>query len=333
MTVTLRCGAEQLTASWQSLRRAWSETSHRMRLLRDDPDSAREEFAAQLDESDRGFAFTHRFDPQQDVAAPYIATGARPRVAVLREQGVNSQVEMAAVLDRAGFEPHDIHMTDILSGRRQLAEFRGLVACGGFSYGDVLGAGEGWAKSILFHADARREFETFFARTDTFTLGVCNGCQMLSALKALIPGTGHWPRFVRNRGEQFEGRFSLVEILDSPAVLLDGMAGSRFAVAVAHGEGRAEFADSGQIGRLSGAGQVAFRYIDTQGRVASAYPANPNGSPQGIAAITNADGRVLLTMPHPERSWRVAQNSWHPPATGEFSGWMRLFRNARRWVG
>jgi len=246
---------------------------------------------------------------------------------------VNSQVEMAAVLDRAGFEPHDIHMTDILSGRRQLAEFRGLVACGGFSYGDVLGAGEGWAKSILFHADARREFETFFARTDTFTLGVCNGCQMLSALKALIPGTGHWPRFVRNRGEQFEGRFSLVEILDSPAVLLDGMAGSRFAVAVAHGEGRAEFADSGQIGRLSGAGQVAFRYIDTQGRVASAYPANPNGSPQGIAAITNADGRVLLTMPHPERSWRVAQNSWHPPATGEFSGWMRLFRNARRWVG
>jgi phosphoribosylformylglycinamidine synthase len=333
MTVTFACGAEQVTASWQSLRRAWSETSHRMRLLRDDPDSAREEFAALLDESDPGLAFAYRFDPQQDVAAPYIATGARPRVAVLREQGVNSQVEMAAVLDRAGFEPHDIHMTDILSGRRSLAGFRGLIACGGFSYGDVLGAGEGWAKSILFHAEARREFETFFARADTFTLGVCNGCQMLSALKTLIPGTAHWPRFVRNRGEQFEGRFSLVEILDSPSVLLDGMAGSRFAVAVAHGEGRAEFADAGQIGRLGAAGQVAFRFVDSRGRVASAYPANPNGSPQGIAAVTSTDGRVLVTMPHPERSWRVAQNSWHPPANGEFSGWMRLFRNARRWVG
>ena len=333
LRVSIRHGDSVLDLGWSDLRRAWSETSHRMRLLRDDPDSAREEFAAQLDETDPGQSFLFTFDAQQDVAAPYIATGKRPRVAVLREQGVNSQVEMAAVLDRAGFEPHDIHMTDILSGRRSLDEFRGLIACGGFSYGDVLGAGEGWAKSILFHADARREFTSFFERADTFTLGVCNGCQMLSALKSLIPGTAHWPRFIRNRGEQFEGRFSLVEILESPSVLLEGMAGSRFAVAVSHGEGRAEFADAGQIGRLQSANQVAFSYVDHRGGVASQYPANPNGSPQGIAAVTSDDGRVLITMPHPERSWRVAQNSWHPPVEGEFSGWMRLFRNARRFVG
>jgi phosphoribosylformylglycinamidine synthase len=333
MSLTLRCGDEHYSASWQDLRRAWSETSHRMRLLRDDPASAREEFAAQLDEGDPGLRFQLAFEAQEDIAAPYIATGARPRVAVLREQGVNSQIEMAAVLDRAGFEAHDIHMSDLLSGSRRLAEFRGLVACGGFSYGDVLGAGEGWAKSILFHEAARREFVDFFERLDTFTLGVCNGCQMLSALKPLIPGTEHWPRFVRNRGEQFEGRFSLVEILDSPSVLLADMAGSRLAVAVAHGEGRAEFADAGQIDRLGAAGQVAFRYIDNRGHTARTYPANPNGSPQGIAAVTSRDGRVLVTMPHPERSWRVAQNSWHPEEAGEFSGWMRLFRNARRWVG
>jgi phosphoribosylformylglycinamidine synthase len=246
---------------------------------------------------------------------------------------VNSQVEMAAVLERAGFEPHDVHMTDILSGARQLAEFRGLIACGGFSYGDVLGAGEGWAKSILFNARARAEFEAYFQRQDSFTLGVCNGCQMLAVLQPLIPGTAHWPRFLRNRGEQFEGRFSLVEILDSPSVLLAGMAGSRLAVAVSHGEGRAQFRDAGQQQALQAAGQVAFRYVDNLGQVATRYPANPNGSPEGIAAVTSTDGRVLVTMPHPERSWRVAQNSWHPPAQGEFTGWMRLFRNARVWVG
>jgi phosphoribosylformylglycinamidine synthase len=251
---------------------------------------------------------------------------------VLREQGVNSQVEMAAVLDRAGFEPHDLHMSDVLSGQRGLGEFRGLVACGGFSYGDVLGAGEGWAKSILFHSATRDEFTRFFARPDTFTLGVCNGCQMLAALKALVPGAEHWPRFIRNRVEQFEGRFSLVEILPSPAALLEGMVGSRLPVAVAHGEGRAEFATATAAAELAAKRQVAFRYVDTHGRVATTYPANPNGSPQGIAAITSADGRVLLTMPHPERSWRVAQNSWNPAVAGEFSGWMRLFRNARRFV-
>ena len=332
MRLRIACGKEVFSASWLELRRAWSETSHQMRLLRDDPDSAREEFAAQLDTTDPGQSLIHTFDVQDDISAPYVNRGARPRIAVLREQGVNSQVEMAAVLDRAGFEPHDVHMSDILSGQRSLADFRGLVACGGFSYGDVLGAGEGWAKSILFHARTRDEFTQFFERPESFTLGVCNGCQMLAALKSLVPGAGHWPRFVRNRGEQFEGRFSLVEILDSPAALLEGMAGSRLPIAVAHGEGRAEFVSDAAAKELAAAGQVAFRYVDNHGRVASTYPANPNGSPQGIAAVTSADGRVLLTMPHPERSWRVAQNSWYPAATGEFTGWMRLFRNARRFV-
>jgi phosphoribosylformylglycinamidine synthase len=333
MQLAFRCGDQRFEAGWGELRRAWSETSHRMRLLRDEPQCAREEFAAQLDEADPGLRVQLSFDPQADVAAPYIARGARPKVAVLREQGVNSQVEMAAVLERSGFEAHDIHMTDLLGGTRDLAEFRGLVACGGFSYGDVLGAGEGWAKSILFHARTRAVFESFFARPDTFSLGVCNGCQMMAALKELIPGTAHWPRFVRNRIEQFEGRFSLVEILPSAAVLLDGMAGSVLPVAVAHGEGRAEFRDAGQLAALADAGQVAFRFVDGRGRQAERYPANPNGSPLGIAAVTNDDGRVLLTMPHPERSWRVAQNSWHPRVAGEFSGWMRLFRNARRFAG
>jgi phosphoribosylformylglycinamidine synthase len=251
---------------------------------------------------------------------------------VLREQGVNSQVEMAAALDLAGFEPHDIHMSDVLAGGRSLQEFRGLIACGGFSYGDVLGAGEGWAKSILFHSRARDEFARFFERLDTFTLGVCNGCQMMSALKSLVPGTDHWPRFVRNRGEQFEGRFSLVEILPSASVLLAGMAGSRLPIAVAHGEGRAEFATAQDELALAATKQVAFRYVNGRGEVARTYPANPNGSPEGIAAVTSQDGRVLLTMPHPERSFRVAQNSWYPETAGEFSGWMRLFRNARLWV-
>jgi phosphoribosylformylglycinamidine synthase len=331
--ISFRCGTERWRSDWQTLRRAWSETSHRMRLLRDDPQSAREEFAAQLAFGEGALVEQLAFEAEDDVAAPYIATGARPPVAVLREQGVNSQVEMAAVLHRAGFEAHDVHMTDILAGRRSLAEFRGLVACGGFSYGDVLGAGEGWAKSILFHPGARAQFEAFFAREDTFTLGVCNGCQMLAALKDLIPGTNHWPRFVRNRGEQFEGRFTLVEIQESPAVLLQGMAGTRLPVAVAHGEGRAEFADEAETKAFGASGLTSFRYVEGGGGIATTYPANPNGSPQGIASICNADGRVLLTMPHPERSWRRAQNSWLPRQDGEFSGWMRVFRNARRWVG
>ena len=325
-------GREQLVLDWADARRAWSETSHRMRLLRDEPACAREEFAAQLDVADPGLHVQLAFDPGQDVAAPFILRAARPAVAVLREQGVNSQVEMAAALHLAGFTAHDVHMSDLLDGTRKLGEFRGLVACGGFSYGDVLGAGEGWAKSILLHGRVREEFQRFFERGDTFTLGVCNGCQMMAALKQLVPGAAHWPRFVRNRGEQFEARFSQVEILDSPAVLLAGMTGSRLPIAVAHGEGRAEFASDEQQRELVTTGQVAFRYVDNRGAVADTYPANPNGSPLGIAAVTSRDGRVLITMPHPERSFRLAQNSWHPPMSGEFSGWMRMFRNARVWV-
>jgi phosphoribosylformylglycinamidine synthase len=334
LTLSMRAGSATLSLDWVEARRAWSETSNRMRLLRDEPQSAREEFAAQLDTGDPGLHVALGFDPQQDVAAPYVNVGARPKVAVLREQGVNSQVEMGAVLDMAGFEPHDVHMTDLLDAGRNLSGFRGLVACGGFSYGDVLGAGEGWAKSILFHPRTREEFVRYFERPDTFTLGVCNGCQMMAALKELVPGTAHWPRFVRNRIEQFEGRFSLVEILDSPAVLLAGMAGSRLPIAVAHGEGRAEFATEAARRELLASRQLAFRYVNGHGQVADTYPANPNGSPDGIAAVTSSDGRVLVTMPHPERSFRISQQSWYPPdAHGEYSGWMRMFRNARVWVG
>jgi phosphoribosylformylglycinamidine synthase len=332
LQLSFQGAGETLVLDWAQARKAWSETSYRMRALRDEPECADEEFKAVLDGSDPGLQVQLAFDPEQDVAAPFIG-GARPKVAVLREQGVNSQVEMAAALDLAGFETHDIHMSDILSGSRSLEEFRGLIACGGFSYGDVLGAGEGWAKSILFHTRARDEFTAFFERGNTFTLGVCNGCQMMAALRSLVPGTEHWPRFVRNRGEQFEGRFSLVEILESPSVLLAGMAGSRLPIAVAHGEGRAEFAMDAARTQLAAAQQIAFRYVNNGGGVATAYPANPNGSPDGIAAVTSRDGRVLITMPHPERSFRVAQNSWHPQTQAEFSGWMRMFRNARLWVG
>jgi phosphoribosylformylglycinamidine synthase len=272
------------------------------------------------------------FDPNEDGGAPFVHK-ARPRVAVLREQVVNSQVEMAAVFERAGFEAHDVHMSDVLGGRARLDGFKGLVACGGFSYGDVLGAGEGWAKSILYHAGAREQFQRFFERLDTFSLGVCNGCQMFAALKEIVPGAASWPRFVRNRGEQFEGRFSLVQLAPSPSIFLAGMDGSMLPIAVAHGEGRAEFATAAAAQAFSGSGLVAARYIEGDRSIATNYPANPNGSPFGIAAISNEDGRVTLTMPHPERSFRYAQNSWRPDGAGEYSGWYRMFGNARRWVG
>ena len=316
-----------------TLRQAWSETSFRMRELRDDPACAREEYAALADADDPGLSAALSFDPAEDVAAPFIARGLRPPVAILREQGVNSQVEMAAAFERAGFAPDDVHMTDVLAGRVRLADYPLLVACGGFSYGDVLGAGEGWAKSILFNPRAREEFAAFFARRDTLTLGVCNGCQMLAALRELIPGTGHWPRFRRNRSEQFEGRLSMVEVLPSASPLLAGMAGSRLPVAVAHGEGRAEFGVAADQAALEAARGVAIRYIDSRGRLATSYPANPNGSPAGIAGITSGDGRVTLTMPHPERVFRTVQNSWRAPEWGEDGGWMRLFRNARVALG
>jgi len=316
-----------------ALRRAWSETSFRMVELRDNPECAREQFAAALEPDDPGLNVRLTFEPQQDIAAPYISKGARPKVAILREQGVNSHVEMAAAFHRAGFVAYDVHMTDLFERRLSLDDFRGLVVCGGFSYGDVLGAGEGWAKSILFHSRLRDEFSEYFARPDTFSLGVCNGCQMMSRLSEIIPGTQHWPRFVRNRSEQFEGRLSLVEIVESPSLFFAGMAGSRLPIAVAHGEGRAEFADGGALDALVRERLLSARFVDNDGRPAERYPANPNGSPRGLTGITTPDGRVTLLMPHPERVFRTAQNSWHPDEWGEDSPWMRIWRNARVWVG
>jgi phosphoribosylformylglycinamidine synthase len=322
-----------LDESLLELRRVWSETGYRLRELRDDPECAREEFAALADADDPGLSARLSYDPDADVAAPYVARGARPRVAILREQGVNSQLEMAAAFARAGFTADDVHMTDVLAGRVTLADYPLLVACGGFSYGDVLGAGEGWAKSILFNPRAREQFARFFARGDTLTLGVCNGCQMLAALAELIPGSGHWPRFKRNRSEQFEGRLSLVEVLATRSPLLAGMAGSVLPIAVAHGEGRASFARAPDLAALERAAAIALRFVDHRGHAAASYPANPNGSPAGIAGVTSEDGRVTLTMPHPERVFRAAQHSWRPRDWHEDGGWMRLFRNARIALG
>ncbi|HLQ11617.1 MAG TPA: phosphoribosylformylglycinamidine synthase [Steroidobacteraceae bacterium] len=326
-------GAETLDEPWAELRRAWSETSWQMRRLRDDPDCADEENAAALDSTAPGLRWQLSFNPQEDLAAPFVARGALPPIAVLREQGVNSQVEMAAVLARAGFEPHDVHMSDLLSGREGLDGYRGLVACGGFSYGDVLGAGGGWARSVLFHEPTRQTFAEFFARTDTFTLGVCNGCQMLALLRELIPGAQAWPRFLRNRSEQFEARLGLVEILESPSVLFAGMQGSVLPIAVSHGEGRAVFTSDADQQACTRQQLLAIRHSDGRGNAARLYPANPNGSPAGIAALTTPDGRVTVMMPHPERVFRSVQNSWSPADAGEDSGWMRMFRNARVWIG
>ena len=324
-------GRMLIDADRVALRTLWSETTWRMQRLRDEPACADEERDARVDEDDPGLAWRLSFDPDEDIAAPFIARGARPRVAVLREQGVNSQVEMASAFDRAGFTSVDVHMTDIIDAGGTLDGFHGLVACGGFSYGDVLGAGEGWAKSILFHPRTRLLFESWFARADRFTLGVCNGCQMLAALAELIPGASHWPRFRRNRSEQFEGRLSMVEILPTKSLFLAGMAGSQLPIAVAHGEGRAEFASPAH--EAAADAQVALRFVDNRGRVATRYPANPNGSPGGAAGYASDDGRVTILMPHPERVYRAVQNSWRPANAGEDSGWMRIFRNARAWVG
>jgi phosphoribosylformylglycinamidine synthase len=255
----------------------------------------------------------------------------RPRIAILREQGVNGQVEMAAAFHRAGFECFDVHMTDVIDGVETLRDVKGLAACGGFSYGDVLGAGAGWAKSILFDERARDAFAAFFARADTFTLGVCNGCQAIANLRDLIPGAEHWPRFVRNRSEQFEARLALVEVLESPSVLLRGMAGARLPIAVAHGEGRAEF-EAGALDAVEREGTVAARFVDGRGDVAVRYPENPNGSPAGVTALTTRDGRATVMMPHPERVFRAVQHSWRPREWKEDAPWMRLFRNARLWV-
>ena len=321
-------GAPVLDADRVHLQRLWSETGWRLRRLRDNPETADQEYDALLDRDDPGLHAHLTFDPE---APPMINTGARPEVAILREQGVNGQVEMAAAFHRAGFDPVDVTMSDLLSGAYDLAAFRGLAACGGFSYGDVLGAGEGWAKSILFNPGLRAAFGDFFRRPDTFALGVCNGCQMLSSLGDLIPGSEGWPRFRQNRSARFEARVALVEIPDNPSILLRGMAGSRLPVPCAHGEGRALFT-GGAAAQGRAGGLVALRHVDNRGRVASSYPANPNGSPGGVTGLTTPDGRVTIMMPHPERVFRTVQNSWHPEEWGEAGPWLRLFQNARAWV-
>jgi phosphoribosylformylglycinamidine synthase len=325
-------GATLYRASRAMLHRRWSEVSFTLQTLRDNPDCAREEFSRLSDPEDPGLHAALSYDPGEDVAAPLIARGARPAVAILREQGVNSQTEMAAVFSRAGFDAYDVHMTDVLSGRVRLGRFHGLVACGGFSYGDVLGAGEGWAKSILFNSVAREEFSAFFARSATFTLGVCNGCQMLSALKELIPGTQGWPRFVRNRSEQYEARLTLVRVPPSQSVLMTGMAGSVLPIVVAHGEGQAEFDSGASAAQLLAQRQVTLQYTDNRERPTEQYPYNPNGSALGVAGLSSSDGRVTSVMPHPERVFRTVQNSWAPRQWSEDGGWMRLFRNARLFV-
>lgn len=322
-----RDGEIVLFAERSELRRAWSETSWRMQSLRDNPQCADEAYE-RIGGADPGLSPLLTYDGDETIDAPMINSGARPRVAILREQGVNGQLEMAAAFERAGFEAVDVHMSDIIDRQLSLQQVNGLVACGGFSYGDVLGAGGGWAKSILFHPRARDEFERFFHRPQSFTLGVCNGCQMLSHLKELIPGAAAWPRFVRNRSEQFEARLSLVEIVESSSILLQGMAGSRLPIAVAHGEGRADFADKGVMQQA----HVSMHYIENSGEAAVRYPANPNGSPLGITALTTDDGRATIMMPHPERVFRSVQFSWRPADWGDESPWMRLFRNARSWV-
>ncbi len=314
------------------LQREWSETSYRIQRLRDNADCAEQEFDGLLEEDNPGLSVKLAFDVNDDIAAPYIKKGVRPKVAVLREQGVNGQVEMAAAFDRAGFAAIDVHMSDILAGRVDLEEFKGLVACGGFSYGDVLGAGEGWAKSVLFNNRARDAFQGFFERKDSFTLGVCNGCQMMSNLHELIPGTEFWPHFVRNRSEQFEARVAMVQIQESASILLRGMAGSRMPIAIAHGEGHAEFESEEALLEADLSGCVSMRFVDNHGKVTERYPANPNGSPRGITGLTSRDGRVTILMPHPERVFRAAQNSWRPDDWQEDGGWLRLFRNARVWV-
>ena len=324
-------GSKLFKSSRCSLQERWSQVSYHIQKLRDNPACADEEFSVIADDEDPGLSVKLTFNIDEDIAAPMIATGTRPRIAILREQGVNSQVEMAAAFTRAGFAAIDLHMSEILSGQTSLESFQGLVACGGFSYGDVLGAGEGWAKSILFHEQARDTFADFFNRGDTFGLGVCNGCQMFTRLKELIPGAQQWPRFVTNRSEQFEARLVLVQVQQSASLFLSGMAGSHMPIVVSHGEGRAEI-DEAETESLQQSGQVAMRFVDNYLYEATSYPMNPNGSPGGITAVSNDDGRFTAMMPHPERVFRKVQNSWHPHGWNEDSPWMRIFRNARVWV-
>ena len=324
-----RDATEIFAASNQSLHQRWSETSQKIASLRDNPACVATEYASRSDPADPGMTVLLPFDLEHDIAAPLIATGKRPRIAVLREQGVNSQVELAYVFAKAGFEAVDVHMSDLLSGRFTLDQFKGLAACGGFSYGDVLGAGEGWAKTILYNPRLRVMFEEFFAKPDAFALGVCNGCQMMAALAPMIPGADAWPRFTRNRSEQFEARLSLVQIESSASIFFQGMAGLQAPIAVAHGEGFADFSQQGKPAELL----VPMRFVDHHGAATEQYPLNPNGSPNGIASATTSDGRFTVLMPHPERVFRSVQMSWHPAQWQESSPWLRMFRNARVALG
>ena len=334
-TLIIRDGQTHLISdNLIKLQQTWQETSHAIQRLRDNPACADSEFAL-IGDNDRSALFADvKFDVNEDIAAPFVNSGAKPKIAILREQGVNGQIEMAAAFTRAGFDAYDVHMSDLMAGRAKLADFQMLAACGGFSYGDVLGAGEGWAKTILFHPALREQFAAFFARQDTLALGVCNGCQMMSNLAEIIPGSTGWPKFKRNRSEQFEARLSMVEVAKSPSLVLAEMQGSRLPVVVSHGEGRADFAHLGRDGNAVSDGlNIALQYIDGTGSVTQTYPLNPNGSPQGIAGITNADGRITIMMPHPERVYKTTQMSWQPEGWGEMGGWYRMFAAARKALG
>jgi phosphoribosylformylglycinamidine synthase len=326
----LRNNRPVLAEKRTDLHRAWSETTYNMQQRRDNPECARQEYDRILDTGDPGLHARVTFDMTPDVSLPYIHGRQKPRIAILREQGVNGHVEMAAAFDRAGFVATDVHMSDIIEGRVSLRDYRGFAACGGFSYGDVLGAGKGWASSILFNDRARMEFEDFFRREDTFALGVCNGCQMMSHLREIIPGAALWPDFVHNKSAQFEARFVMVQVQPSPSIFFEGMAGSRLPVVVAHGEGYADFPDESMIEAVLP--QVPLLFVDNRGSPTDIYPLNPSGSPLGITGVTTRDGRFTILMPHPERSFRAVQNSWHPGWSGD-SPWMRMFVNARKWVG
>ncbi len=332
-TILIKAGKSKVFESKRSdLHRAWSQTSWKMQSLRDHPQCAQQEYDRILDLNDPGLHAHLTYDPDYDICAPMVNDGARPLMAILREQGVNGQLEMAAAFDRAGFETVDVTMSDLINRRHDLSEFKGLAACGGFSFGDVLGAGEGWGKSILFNAQLRDQFSLFFERDNSFALGVCNGCQMLASIKEIIPGTDNWPRFVRNRSEQYEARLVMVEVVTETSMLFTGMSGSRMPISVAHGEGRAEFSHLKQLESLQDNQQIALRYVDNRGQSCEEYPYNVNGSPAGVTGFTTPDGRFTIMMPHPERVFRSATFSWRPHDWGENSPWMRIFQNARLWV-
>jgi phosphoribosylformylglycinamidine synthase len=320
----------------QVLQKMWTNTSYQIARLRDNPSCADSEFAQLDNVSDAGLSPKLTFNPAEDISAPYINQNVRPKVAILREQGVNSHVEMAYAIDWAGFDSYDVHMSDLLSGKARLDDFKGLIACGGFSYGDVLGAGEGWAKTILFNQALRDQFSSFFERNDSFALGVCNGCQMMSNLAGIIPGAQAWPKFTRNQSEQYEARLVMAEVLASPSIFTQGMEGSQLPIAIAHGEGFANFSEQGNLQEITQQGLASLRFVDNQGKPTEVYPMNPNGSPGGLTGVTTPDGRFTVMMPHPERVFRAVQMSWCPSdwlnTPDGASPWLRLFRNARRWA-